>query len=381
MMPVVPDGTDLNFYVNALQYLRGKRTKPFQRKCIIWRAKMVSEKILGDGPDPFQVLMKFTTLPLVLETLHDPIKKVMLQMIFSADSDEKVASSVGSLMPRMASKYRRCPCCVSEDLFEYGLSFGRSLHQLAVVSTCYKHGVALEDECLLCGAEFDYLLRRAPFRCELHVCYRCKSTSGKPLPNTCSSGYKAFVELLAHGMEGSAPEVGPPLLKVALDRFAELTLEHEIELLPIFARFWGCDDWRDVCSLIGVEANELYGALMFGNLPRNLILIYALTSFYHSDVVNSSKYPSGLAANIPIWNFEHDHRDWCIRVQAYKCGIPMHVVYLLLIGNRVAVRDLGFEMCARAFIETLDVSQQYILEIRRREFLEDRRRVNIGLSK
>src|SRR5450830_624418 len=343
MIPRVPEGVTLDSYVSALQYLRGIRKKPFERKCIFWRAKRVSEEMLGGSLNLLQVLMRFTAFPLVVEVLQEPLKMAVLQTISSGDTDGRMVSSVGKLMPRMALKYRRCPCCVSEDLFEYGLSFGRSLHQLAVVRTCYKHGVALEDECLQCGAEFDYLLRKAPFRCELHVCYRCKSKSGKPLPNTWSSGYKAFVESLAHGMEGHAPEVGSPLLKVALDRFVELTLEHGIELLPIFARFWGCEEWRDVCPIIGVEAKELYGALMFGDLPRDLILIYALTSFYYSEVVNNSKYPIGLAANIPFWNFERGHRDWHIRVQAYKSGVPMRIVYVLLLGNQAAVRELGFE--------------------------------------
>lgn len=381
MIPSVPFGTELRSYVSVLQYLHARRGNPFTRSCIIWRARKVSENMLNERSDPAQVLMKFTALSVVVGTLDEQASEGMLQKISSRDLDAEAAAIIKRLMPRHAPMYRRCPCCISEDLNEHGFAFGRTLHQIAAIYTCPKHNVILEDECPVCGAGFDPLPQSVPSRRELQVCDRCKSTKGRSLLHSNSGGYEAFVELLARGLEGCAPEVGPRLLRVALNRFAELTLEHDVDLLPMFAEFWAHKDWREACNKSGVNAHEIRGALMFGAAPRGVLSAYVLASFFHAEVARNHRLPSGRAARVPRWNFKSRFlRNAEIKCQAHEFGMPMHVVYLLFSGDWVAVRKLGYPIKeVRRFVATLKGWQQLALHARRTVFIGSRiSRLNVN---
>ena len=69
MIAKVPDGIELDSYVNLLQYLRGSRSSPFKRTCLIWRANQVSESMLGGRSNPLQILVRHSFWPLVVATL------------------------------------------------------------------------------------------------------------------------------------------------------------------------------------------------------------------------------------------------------------------------------------------------------------------------
>ena len=92
MIPNAPDGTALDSYVNALRYLSGVKKYLFSRNCIVWRAKKVSE-ILDGKMRSFQVLMRFTILPLVLETLHKSSQMEISARISSNDADVELGKS------------------------------------------------------------------------------------------------------------------------------------------------------------------------------------------------------------------------------------------------------------------------------------------------
>lgn len=156
-----------------------------------------------------QVLMRFTVLPLVLETLHESAKREVIERISSNEADAEVDLLLRRLKPRSGSRYKRCPRCISEDLLDYGFSFGRTLHQFAAIRTCPSHDVLLEEECSACRAGFEFLPKFAPYRGELQVCRRCGAKNEEPLSHTYSSGYVAFAKLFARGLEGNACEVGP----------------------------------------------------------------------------------------------------------------------------------------------------------------------------
>ncbi len=289
MIPIAPDGAALESYVNALNYLNGIKRYLFKRTCIVWRARKVSREMLGDTMSALQVLMKFTALPLVLETMHEATKREIFERISSGNADAEVTDLLMRLLPKSGPKYKRCPCCIDEDLYDYGFSFGRTLHQFAGIYTCPNHGVLLEDGCPACGARFEFLPRIAPYRGELQVYCRCKTRSGRPLPSACSHGYEAFVKLLARGLEGRAAEVRPLQLKAALDRFAELS-ENGLNVLSVFAKFWDSEDLRDACKVSGASSKEVWRALIFGVPPVCVISIYVLASFFSEWLANDIPY-------------------------------------------------------------------------------------------
>lgn len=384
MIPIAPDSTALESYVNVLQHLGGVRGCLLQRNCIIWRAKKVSKEIFGDALNLFQVLMKFTALPLVVETLHEPAKREMFELISSEGKDAEVAKLLKRLMPKNSSRNRRCPCCISEDLRDYGIPFGRIVHQFAVIYTCPKHDILLEEECPACGAGFELLPRTAPFKGEFQVCSRCKSTNGRALSHSYSDGYVALAKLLSRGLEGAATEVGPLQMKIALDRFADLTLEHDIDLLSIFAEFWARRDWRDACKDAGANSKEVRNALLFGVSPACVITNYVLASFFNVRIVDDVDFPSGPASRVSAWKFKYGFPEHpSIRCRAHEFGMPMRVIYTVLVGDWLAVRDLGYAIKnVRQFVATLESWQQLAIHARRAIFLGDRlSRLNINSGK
>jgi len=385
MIPITPDAVGLESYMNFLQYLRGAREYPFKRKCIVWRARKLSDEILGGSMSLLQVLMKFTVLPLVLETLSESAKREMHERIASNEADSEVALLLRRFQPKSSLSYKRCPLCLSEDLFNYGFAFGRALHQFAAIRICPSHEVLLEEECASCGAEFEFLPKLAPFRGELQVCRRCgKKNEMPPLSHTYSSGHVAFAKLLMQGLEGRACEVGPQRLKVALERFSELSLEHDVDLLPTFAEFWGCKDWRDACKEAGAKYPEIRRALIFGAPPVSVISTYVVASFFNARIANGVGFPRGPALRMARWKFKCEFREHsAIRRRAYEFGVPMRVMYWMLVGDWAAVRKFGYPLAkVRKFVSTLESCQQLVIHARRAIFLGDRlSRLNINNGK
>lgn len=374
MIASVPDGIELDSYVNLLQYLLGKRARPFKRACLIWRVNQVSDFMLNGKCDPLQILFKYSVWPLVVATLYDSADREMPPEMVSTHIGAKLPAMVMRLMPQHAQRYRRCPRCIAEDIHEFGFAFGRSLHQLAAVNTCLKHDVVLEEVCTKCRADFESPIRYAPFRGELQVCRQCKSTKGRPVPHTPSNGYRAMIELLGRGLEGRAPEVGPRMLKVALDRFAELTLEHGINLRVMFAKFWGCEEWQDACKVFGVKPPEIRAALLFGSSPSSVIATYALASFFHAVIVKDDVLPIGPAVRTPDWKFKSNFSAHPrIRSRAREFGIPMRVIYWVFLGDWSTVRRFGYPIKElRRFIVTLEGGEQLAIHARRAIFLRKR---------
>lgn len=384
MIPFAPNGICLESYVNLLQHLGGKKTYPLGRRCIVWRANKVSKEMLGGALSPSEVLMKFTALPLVIETLDESLKRKIMELISSDGPAIEIAKRVKLAMPRNGSKNRRCPCCVSEDLRSYGIAFGRSVHQLAAINICPKHDVLLEGECPTCGAVIEILPRTAPYKGELQVCRRCKSTRIRTLSHSYSDGYAAFAKLLWCSLEGQSTEVGVRQLKIALDRFAELSLEHGVDLLTIFAGIWDRKDWRDACKDAGANPKEVRSALLFGAPPTCVISIYALISFFNIRIASNINLPRGLAQRVSAWKFNCGFPEhFSIRCQAHEFGIPMRVMYLVLVGDWVAVRKFGYAIKGiRQFVASLESWQQLAIHARRAIFLGSRlSRLNINSGK
>ncbi len=374
MIANVPDGIELDSYVNLLQYLRGRRASPFKRRCLVWRVNRVSESMLNGKCGPLQILVRHSVWPLIVATLCDSANHRVIPETASAYVDDEFSERVMRLMPKRAPSYRRCPCCISEDLKEYGFAFGRSLHQLAVVRTCPKHDVALEEECAKCQADFESPIRCAPYRGELQLCRQCGSTKGRPVPHTPSAGYRALVALLCCGMEGRAPEVGPRMLKVALDRFAELTLEHGVDLFPMFSNFWEKKDLRGACEVSGANPQEIRAALLFGTPPNSVISTYVLASFFYTVILKEDGLPIGPAVRTPCWTFKTNFLVHSrIKCQAREFGIPMRVMYWVFLGDWSAIRRLGYSTKElRRFVATLESLDQLIINARRAIFLRGR---------
>lgn len=384
MIPIAPEGVALESYVNVLQYLRGRRDYPLKRSCIVWRAREFAEEILGGTMSLLQVLMRFTVLPLILETLHESSKKEVIERISANEADAEMVLLFRRLKPKSGSRYKRCPRCIIEDLRDYGFSFGRTLHQFASIRTCPSHDVLLEEECSACGAGFEFLSKFSPYRGELQVCRQCGAKNEEALSHNFSNGYVAFAKLFARGLEGNACEVGPQQMKVALDRFSELSLEHDVDLLSIFAEFWACKDWRDVCKDIGAKYREIRRALILGVPPVCVISTYVVASFFNARIASDITLPNGPASCVAKWKFRCEFPEhWDIRYRAHEFGMPMRVIYWLLVGDWAAVRKLGYALKnVRKFVSTLEHWQQLAINARRTIFLGNRlSRLNINSGK
>jgi hypothetical protein len=374
MIVNVPDGIELDSYVNLLQYLRGRRASPFKRRCLIWRANRVSESMLSGRINPLQILVSHSVWPLVVATLCESTNHSVTPEMASTYVDDDFSERVMRLMPKRAPSYRHCPRCISEDLKEYGFAFGRSLHQLTVVRTCPRHDVVLEEECAKCQADFESPIRYAPYRGELQLCRQCGSTKGRPVAHTPSDGYRALVELLGCGMEGRAPEVGPRMLKAALDRFAELTLEHDVDLFSMFSKFWANKDLRGACEVSSANPQEIRAALLFGTPPKRVLSAYVLASFFHTVIVKADSLPIGPAVRTPSWNFKTNFLVHpIIKCRARDFGIPMRIIYWVFLGDWSAIRKFGYSNKElRRFVATLESLEQLAIHARRAIFLRER---------
>lgn len=185
-----------------------------------------------------------------------------------------------------------------------------------------------------------------------------------------SEGYAAYVELIARGNFGDAPEVHPKQLTVALDRFSDLTIEHGVDLRSLLAKFWRVGTWEEVCDRIGASPSELRQSLLFGRPPHTVLGAYGLASFYHSCVRMESSLPTGRALNLPSWTFMPPYKvDQAIREKALQLGVPMKIVLFLIKGNWTAVRRVGALNLVRNFLLELDEKQiNRIYLARRRVF-------------
>ncbi len=384
MIAKVPDGIELDSYVNLLQYLRGSRSSPFKRTCLIWRANQVSESMLGGRSNPLQILVRHSFWPLVVATLCESANHSVVPEMPSPHVDDEFSERVVRLMPKRAPRLRRCPRCVCEDLDKYGFAFGRSLHQLTVVRTCLRHDVVLEEVCAKCHADFDSPIRCAPYRGELQLCRQCGSPKGRPVPHTPSDGYRALVKLLGCGMEGRAHEVGPQMLKVALDRFAELTLEHGVDLFSMFSKFWAKNDFRGACEVSSANPQEIRAALLLGTPPKSVISAYVLASFFHAIIVKEDSLPIGPAVRTPSWKFKTNFVVLpLIKDRAIEFGIPMRVMYWVFLGDWSAIRRFGYSNRElRRFVAALEIWEQLVINARRAIFLRERlRRLNFNDGK
>lgn len=183
-----------------------------------------------------------------------------------------------------------------------------------------------------------------------------------------SEGYQAYVEMIARGIVGNAPEVHPQQLKIALDRFSDLTIEHGIDLRLVMAKFWRVKTWEKVCERIGVTPGELKKSLVFGAPPHRVLAAYGLASFYHSCVKGDSSLPVGLSKHFPPWTILKPYKvDEAIRERAHQLGIPMRIVFFLIRGNWAAIRRDGALKLVRDFILKLDERQEKrVYDARRR---------------
>ncbi|WP_157412488.1 hypothetical protein [Acidovorax sp. Root217] len=183
-----------------------------------------------------------------------------------------------------------------------------------------------------------------------------------------SDGYQAYVEMIARGIVGNAPEVHPQQLKIALDRFSDLTIEHGIDLRQVMAKFWRVKTWEKVCERIGVTPGELKKSLALGTPPQSVLAVYGLASFYHSCIKEDSSLPVGLSKHFPLWTFMNPYKvDETIRKRAHQLGVPMKIVYFLIKGNWVAVKRGGALGIVQSLLPELDHRQRKrVLDARRR---------------
>lgn len=185
-----------------------------------------------------------------------------------------------------------------------------------------------------------------------------------------SEGYGAYVELIARGNLGNAPEVHPKQLTVALDRFSDLTIEHGIDLRPVLAKFWRVGTWEEVCERIGASSGELSKSLVFGVPPQTVLGAYGLASFYHSFLRTENSLPVGRSASLPAWTFMSPYKvDQAIRERAHQLGVPMKIVLYLIKGNWAAVRRSGALKLVRDLLMELDERHQKRIRSARRRAL------------
>lgn len=169
-----------------------------------------------------------------------------------------------------------------------------------------------------------------------------------------------------------------------MDRFSELSLEHDVDLLSNFAEFWACNNWRDVCKEVGAKYNEIRRALVLGVPPVCVISTYVVASFFEARIANDIELPSGPASCVAKWKFRCEFPEhWSIRYRAYDFGMPMRVTYWMLVGDWAAVRKFGYPLKnVRKFVATLESWQQLAIHARRTIFLGDRlSRLNINNGK
>ncbi len=382
MIPKVPVGTEIQSLICAIKYLGLTGSSTFLNDNVIRRAQELSNILPLSYKSILDILLENTTLPLTLATLGaSGIEDV--QRLFAPT--KFVRSVVNKrLLMSSASRYRRCRHCIDEDMNYYGFAFGRVLHQLPFLQTCYKHGANLEDECAVCGAGFSPISHKKPYKRTLHVCYKCGSKYGTPLMHAYSGGYESLITLVAQGFQECVPELTPREMKGALDRFADLTLEHGIDLLPMFAEFWAVERWEEACAQTNANKAEIRQALLFGYAPAEVLSVYILASFFKSEIKNNVSLPNGKPQKIPNWKFKTAfliHNS--IHCSAHDFGMPMRVVYNIALGDWVGIGKLGYCLKeVRRFVASLDGWEQLFLHARRAIFLKDRlSKININGGK
>lgn len=369
MIPSIPPGSTHASLVNALQFLQCSKNPTFYR-CVVQCSMSPSYAVFGDTRTPVEISLQHSTLPMALQTLSEVERQEFLRSLSFTTTSSDSLKRLKSMLQFETSSSNRCPKCVAEDIENYGLAFARSVHQIRTVKTCYEHGALLETNCGDCGEGFELPSVLRKVRHALEVCRYCGSRAGASMTQDSSEGYAAYVELIARGNFGDAPEVHPKQLTVALDRFSDLTIEHGVDLRSLLAKFWRVGTWEEVCDRIGASPSELRQSLLFGRPPHTVLGAYGLASFYHSCVRMESSLPTGRALNLPSWTFMPPYKvDQAIREKALQLGVPMKIVLFLIKGNWTAVRRVGALNLVRNFLLELDEKQiNRIYLARRRVF-------------
>ena len=366
LIPKVPAGCTLQSYVNALLFLRGSLRSPCTRRSSIFDAKTVSTELIGDTLSTSWIAMRFTSLPAVVSTLTEEEESGLLSKIAISDPDAVAIDWAQRVSPRLSAQFRVCRLCAEEDLSLYGLSFTRVLHQIPTVRTCPTHNYPLANACGDCGAEYR-LASVKPRRRALHLCETCHSATGRPVDHVPSAGYAAYSDFLERGLTGQAPELRPDRLRIALDRFAELSMGHGEDLLWMLAKFWAVDSWHSACAGIGVNPDEMRRSLVFGAPPVSVLGAYGLASFFHSSISCDPEWPTGNAPNTPIWSFMdwRKHDEYLFDL-ARQFGMPHDVALSFLRGDWCAMRKLGYSLKdVRQFVGGLQRYKSYAVKLRR----------------
>lgn len=369
MIPSIPPGSTHASLINALQFLQCSTNPTFYR-CVVHCSMSPSYALFGDPRTPVEIALQHSTLPVALQTLSEVDRQEFLRSLSFTTTSSESLKRIKSMLQFEASSSKRCPKCVFEDLENYGLAFARYVHQIRTVKTCSEHDVMLETSCADCGAGFELPSTLRKGRHALEFCRRCGSKKGASVNPDNSEGYKAYVELIARGGLGNAPEVHPTQLTLALDRFSELTIEHGIDLRPVLMKFWRVGTWEEVCERIGASSGELGKSLIFGRPPHTVLGTYGLASFYHSCISTDKSLPIGRSTNLQAWTFMNPYKvDQEVRERAHQLGLPMKIVLYLIKGNWAAVRRTGALKLVRDFFMELDERQQTRIRNARRRAL------------
>ena len=366
MIPIVPPGSNLASAVRAMQYLGipqiNRTTRGVAHRSLETLAR--DFRCLGSCAD---LALKFSTLPAALATLSDAARSELIEELSRESPRSEALASVRSLLQMEAHAFKRCPACVDEDLGKYGFAFSRSIHQVSSITICPTHWCVLESECGACGGSLTPALYGK--RHLQDVCRLCGSRSGTAVSREPSKGYLALSDLLCSGMRGEAREVEPAQLKIALNRFSELSLVYKVDLMQMLVTFWQAESWQDVCACIGASSRELYRALVFGTEPRSVLGAYGLASFFHACVLRDTALLNKQQPYQELWTIEVTRTNQAIGAQAFALGLPMSAVLGMLSGNWSIARAAGKMKKLRSFIPSLPPREQRLLRRARRTYL------------
>ena len=358
MIPIVPPGSTLRSFVNALLHMRGDLRATFVNHSGMWGAQAVALQLLEGRRSALWVARQFTTFPMVVSTLTEDQERGLLFNLALREPNATAMDFTQSVLPRVPARFRVCRLCIEADLSQYGLGFTRVLHQIPSVRVCVTHDHRLEHACADCGLAYS-LNGPNPRRRALDRCSACRSEKGLPIDHAHSEGRAAFANLVSRGLGGQAPEVRPDHLHVALQRFAELSVERGEDLLWMLSRFWGVKTWTAACACIGAKSDDMRRSLLFGAPPASVLGAYGLASFYHSSVKDDPDLPTGNAIDATIWSFMSGRKeDERLFDMARRSGIPTDIALLLMHGDWIAIRTRGYSLKdVRRFVKSLqDVS-------------------------
>ncbi len=370
MIPSVPTGCTLAALLNASEYL-GNLPLKTASKCVVRRATELVDVNFTVFGGIVELVSKYSTMPAALATLSDAARNEFLHELSRATPQSEVLKKASFMLRMEERSATRCSMCVAEDLGAHGFAFARSIHQIPTIKACPIHLCLLESRCGQCSTDLEP--DWSPHRRKMHnVCRKCGARAEVAIPYISSEGYQAYADLLYRGMRGEAPEVKPDQLKVALERFSDLTIEHGLDLRRNLMNFWRVESWIETCACIGAPSDELYKSLVFGIEPDTVLGAYGLASFFHSCIQNDLTLPTGPSTHLPKWWFASNHLiDEDIRERAHEAGLPMKVVLKMLKGNWPSIRIAGAMKKVRDLLGTL--GQREREHIRRARLMHTRK--------